>query len=67
MAGQWRRRRGPVEGWRLVKLITGGRLLATNTSAPLAAGQALDVREVQAGGAEWPLIPPKSSRCGAIT
>lgn len=40
MAGQWRRRRGPVGSWRLVNLITGGWLLATNISPPLAAGPA---------------------------
>lgn len=39
VAAQWRRRRGPVERWQPVNLITGGRLLGTNTSAPLAAGQ----------------------------
>src|SRR5262249_50021247 len=30
-------------------------------------GVLLDVGEVQAGGAEWPLTPPKSSPCGGIT
>jgi hypothetical protein len=40
MAVQWRRRRGPVGSWRLANLITGGWLLATNTSPPLAAGPA---------------------------
>jgi hypothetical protein len=27
----------------------------------------LDVGEVHPGGAEWPLTPPRSWRCGAIT
>jgi len=40
VAGQWRRRGGRVRSWRLANLITGGRLLATNTSVPLAAGRA---------------------------
>jgi Homeodomain-like domain-containing protein len=40
VAGQWQRRRGPVERWRPVNLITGGWLLVTNTSPLLAAGQA---------------------------
>ncbi len=40
MAGQWRRRRGPVRSWRLVNLIIGGRLLASNTTMLLAAGTA---------------------------
>src|SRR5215510_2045196 len=30
-------------------------------------GVLFDGGEVQAGGAEWPLTPPKSSPCGAIT
>ena len=37
LASQWRRRRGPVQAWRLTNLITGGRLLATNRTSPLAA------------------------------
>jgi hypothetical protein len=40
LATEWRRRRGAVWSWRLTNLITGGRLLATNTSSPLAAGRA---------------------------
>ena len=35
MAEQWRRRRGRGRVWPVVNLITGGRLLATNTSTPL--------------------------------
>lgn len=40
LASQWRRRRGPVWTWRLTNLITGGRLLSTNRTPLLAAGQA---------------------------
>jgi hypothetical protein len=40
LAGQWRRRRGPVETWRPANLVTGGRLLASNMRMPLAAGRA---------------------------
>lgn len=35
--GEWQRRRGPVRPWRLANLITGGRLLASNRTTPLAA------------------------------
>lgn len=37
LASQWQRRRGPAPFWRLTNSITGGRLLATNRTAPLAA------------------------------
>ncbi len=40
LASQWRRRRGPARSWLLTNLITGGRLLASNTTSPLAAGSA---------------------------
>lgn len=40
LTGQWSRRHGQVRSWRLVNLITGGRLLSTNTTSPLAAGEA---------------------------
>ena len=40
LAGQWRRRRGPVGRWRLTNLITGGLLLADNRTSPLAGEQA---------------------------
>jgi len=36
LAGRWRRRRGAVQPWRLTNLITGGLLLATNRTSPLA-------------------------------
>ena len=36
LAGQWRRRWGPVWRWWLTNLITGGLLLATNRTSPLA-------------------------------
>lgn len=48
LASQWRRRRGPVRTWRLVNLITGGGLLASNRTSPLAAGPA------------WPWMSAKS-------
>ena len=35
MARQWHRRRGQAGRWSVANLITGGRLLATNTIAPL--------------------------------
>lgn len=37
LAGQWRRRRGWASALAVANLITGGRLLATNRTAPLAA------------------------------
>jgi transposase-like protein len=40
LAGRWRRRRGPVGSWRLANLVTGGLLLATNRTSPLAVGHA---------------------------
>jgi len=40
LGGQWRRRRGPVRRWRLANLITGGLLLATNMTSPLAGERA---------------------------
>src|SRR5262249_31346831 len=69
LSGQWSGTDGRVWPWRLANLITGGRLLSTNTPSLLAAGERvlLDVGEVQPGGAEGPLTPPKSSPCGAIT
>lgn len=33
----WSRRHGPVSGWRLANLVTGGGLTAPNTPSPLAA------------------------------
>lgn len=41
-AAAWTRRRGPAERWRVVALISGGRLLVTNTSSPLAAKTGTD-------------------------
>lgn len=43
LASAWRRRRGPVESWRLAALITGGTLLAPNTASPLASARASPV------------------------
>jgi Homeodomain-like domain len=40
LASQWRRRRGPVRSCRLTNLITGGGLLATNSTSLLATGRA---------------------------
>ena len=37
---QWQRRRGPARRWSVANLITGGGLLATNTSKPLARAPA---------------------------
>ncbi len=39
MAEQWTRRRGRGEMWSVANLITGGRLLATNTGTPLETKQ----------------------------
>ena len=36
LASRWRRRWGAVRSWRLANLITGGRLLASNKTSPLA-------------------------------
>ena len=40
LTGQGRRRHGQVRSWRLANLITGGRLLSTNMTSPLAAREA---------------------------
>jgi len=39
LTAQWSRRRGQVQSWRLANLITGGQLLSTNTTSPLAAAE----------------------------
>ncbi|MGC8634884.1 MAG: DUF6431 domain-containing protein [Candidatus Limnocylindrales bacterium] len=36
LGSAWSRRHGPVQAWRLANLVTGGGLLAPNTTSPLA-------------------------------
>ncbi len=36
LGAAWSRRHGPVQAWRLANLVTGGGLLAHNTTSPLA-------------------------------
>lgn len=43
LASAWSRRRGPVAPWRVAALITGGTLLAPNTTSPLAPARASPV------------------------
>lgn len=69
LASAWSRRRGPVPAWRVAALVTGGTLLAPNTTSPLAgmsvshqmAGTPFD------GGDPWRATPPKPSPSGDTT
>jgi hypothetical protein len=48
--GEWERRWGPAGMWRVVSVITGGRLLVINTSAPLAGGresETMDAKSIE--------------------
>ncbi|MHB0967988.1 MAG: transposase [Bellilinea sp.] len=72
LASAWRRRRGPVEGWRVAALITGGTLLAPNTGSPLAPATAAPLMagtsRPRPGGDPWPpATPPKRSPSGDTT
>ena len=72
LASAWSRRRGPVAPWRVAALITGGTLLAPNTTSPLAPATAAPLMAGTSrstpGGDPWqPTIPPKPSPSGATT
>jgi transposase-like protein len=72
LASAWTRRRGPVEGWRVAALITGGTLLAPNTTSPLAGGTEgplmAETSRPSPGRDPWPsTIPPKPSPSGGTT
>lgn len=72
LASAWSRRRGPVDGWRVAALITGGALLAPNTTSPLAAPGTSPLMagtpRPRPGGDPWPLAtPPKRSPSGDTT
>ncbi|MFV2063701.1 MAG: DUF6431 domain-containing protein [Chloroflexota bacterium] len=59
----------PADPWYVAGVVTGGRLLATNTGAPLEAGAGSGLMAVTAtpGGTPWPTTPPRGSPSGAIT
>lgn len=72
LASAWHRRAGPVSPWRVAALITGGALLAPNTTSPLAPlkTSAVMARTPQAlnGDDRWPpATPPKRSPSGDTT
>jgi transposase-like protein len=72
LASAWSRRRGPVDGWRVASLITGGTLLAPNTGSPLAPARASPVMAGTSrpppGGDPWqPATEAKPSPCGDTT
>jgi hypothetical protein len=66
------RRHGPVAPWQVAALITGGSLLAPNTTSPLAPATTAPVMAGTPmstdGGDPWqPATPPKPSPCGGTT
>ncbi len=72
LASAWRRRRGPVEGWRVAALVSGGTLLAPNTGSPLApataAPEMTGTPRPRPGGDPWPpATPSKPSPSGGTT
>lgn len=72
LASAWQRRHGPVSPWRLAALVTGGELLAPNTTSPLAPPEASAVMATSVGdkqrGDPWPhQTLPKSSPSGDTT
>lgn len=72
LASVWQRRLGSVSPWRIATLVTGGTLLARNTSSPLAPLKTSAVMAPtapsQPRGDKWPpAIPPKNSPCGDTT
>jgi transposase-like protein len=71
LASAWSRRRGPVAPWRVAALITGGTLLAPNTTSPLAPASTSRVMagtsRPRSGGDPWPAILPKPSPSGGTT
>lgn len=69
LASAWRRRLGPAEAWRVAALVTGGTLLARNTTSPLASARASPVMAGTPlpGGDPCRPTPPKPSPCGGTT
>ena len=72
MAAAWSRRRGPVGPWRLAVLVSGGSLLAPNTTSPLAPAKASPVMagtpRPHPGGDPWqPATEAKPSLSGDTT
>lgn len=69
LASAWSRRRGPVAPWRVAALVTGGTLLAPNTTSPLAPATAapLMAGTPTDGGDPWPATLPKPSPSGGTT
>lgn len=72
LASAWARRQGPVSPWRVAALITGGTLLAPNTTSPLAGMAAGTVMaptpQAITGDDQWPHpTPPKHSPSGDTT
>lgn len=72
LASAWSRRVGAVSPWRVAALVTGGVLLAPNTTSPLAPATASSVMAgttpSTTGDDPWPhLTPPKRSPSGDTT
>lgn len=72
LASAWTRAAGAVSPWRVAALVTGGALLASNTSSPLAGMAAAPVMAPippsTTGDDQWPhLTPPKRSPSGDTT
>jgi hypothetical protein len=69
LASAWGRHRGPAGAWRVAALITGGTLLAPNTTSPLAPSRASPVMAGTPldGGDPWRVTLPKPSPSGATT
>ena len=69
LASAWSRRRGPVMPWRVAALVTGGTLLAPNTTSPLAPATAapLMAGTPTDGGDPCQPILPKPSPSGGTT
>lgn len=67
LAGRWPGSRS-ADPWSVADLVTGGRLLTTNTDAPLATtGTSGQMAVPTEGGVPWPTTRQRRSRCGAIT
>ena len=65
----WSRRHGPVPGWRLAALVTGGTFLAPNTGSPLAGTVPRPVMAgtPSSGGSRCHPTLPRRSPSGATT
>lgn len=67
LASRWPGDRS-AEPWSIAALVTGGTLLTTNTTAPLAPPtRSGAMAGPVAGGAPWSRTRPRRSRSGAIT